>query len=54
MDYICKCCGYVYSFNLGCPDNDIEPLTPFEQIEEEDWLCPLCGSPKEDFEPWEG
>jgi flavin reductase (DIM6/NTAB) family NADH-FMN oxidoreductase RutF/rubredoxin len=36
--WVCRICGYVY-------DGDI----PFEQLPD-DWVCPLCGAPKSDFE----
>ncbi len=48
--YVCLVCGYVYDPEEGDPDNGIEPGTSFEDIKE-DWLCPLCGVGKSDFEP---
>ncbi len=50
--YRCIICGYVYDPAEGDPDNDIAPGTPFEDLPE-DWVCPVCGAPKEDFEPIE-
>ena len=47
--YVCTICGYVYDEELGDPDNRVEPGTKFEDIPE-DWVCPLCGVPKSDFE----
>jgi rubredoxin len=47
--YICTVCGYVYNPEEGDPDSGIEPGTAFEDIPE-DWVCPLCGAGKEDFE----
>jgi len=47
--YICNVCGYVYDPEVGDPDAGIEPGTPFEDIPE-DWVCPLCGVSKENFE----
>ncbi len=47
--YICTVCDYVYDPELGDPDSGIEPGTAFEDIPE-DWVCPLCGVGKEDFE----
>lgn len=47
--YVCTICGYVYEEELGDPDNGVAPGTKFEDIPE-DWVCPLCGVPKSDFE----
>jgi len=47
--YVCTICGYVYEEELGDPDNGVEPGTKFEDVPE-DWVCPLCGVPKSDFE----
>ena len=47
--YICSVCGYEYDPAKGDPDNGIAPGTAFEDIPE-DWVCPLCGVGKEDFE----
>lgn len=47
--YICTVCDYVYDPELGDPDSGIEPGTAFEDIPE-DWVCPLCGVGKDDFE----
>jgi rubredoxin len=44
----CPVCGYVYDATLGIPDNGIDPGTSLEQLPD-DWVCPLCGVPKEDF-----
>ena len=50
--YVCTVCGYVYDPAEGDPDSGIEPGTAFEDIPE-DWVCPLCGVGKDDFEPYE-
>jgi len=47
--YVCTACGYVYNPEEGDPDSGIAPGTPFEDIPDE-WVCPLCGATKEDFE----
>ncbi|KRQ87493.1 Rubredoxin [Caloramator mitchellensis] len=47
--YLCAACGYVYDPATGDPDNGIAPGTKFEDIPE-DWVCPLCGLPKTEFE----
>lgn len=45
----CIVCGYVYDPEQGDPDNGVDPGTPFEQGPE-DWVCPDCGAPKDQFE----
>jgi rubredoxin len=50
--YVCIPCGYIYDPEVGDPDNGIAPGTPFEDLPD-DWLCPVCGAPKEEFEPAE-
>lgn len=47
--YVCTVCGYIYDPELGDPDSDIAPGTPFEELPEE-WECPVCGASKSDFE----
>ncbi len=44
----CTVCGYVYDEEKGDQDNDIEPGTKFEELPD-DWVCPLCGAPKDQF-----
>ncbi|BAZ47579.1 rubredoxin-type Fe(Cys)4 protein [Nostoc sp. NIES-4103] len=48
--YVCGVCGYEYDPEVGDPDGGIEPGTPFEEIPE-DWVCPVCGASKDQFEP---
>lgn len=48
--YICTVCGYVYDPEAGDPETGIAPGTPFEQVDDEEWVCPVCGAPKADFE----
>ena len=52
MRYVCVVCGYVYDPVEGDPDSGIEPGTKFEDIPK-DWVCPLCGVEKDQFEPEE-
>jgi rubredoxin len=47
--YICTVCGFVYDEAKGLPDDGIVPGTPWEQLPE-DWVCPLCGAAKSEFE----
>ena len=49
MVYICELCGYEYNPEEGDLENGIEPGTDFEELSD-DWVCPLCGAGKEDFE----
>lgn len=51
MNYICELCGYVYRSENGDPENGVAPRTDFEDVPE-DWVCPLCGASKEDFEAY--
>ena len=50
--YICTVCDWVYDPAKGDPDGGIAPGTPFEEIPY-DWVCPLCGVGKDDFEALE-
>jgi len=47
--YVCKACGYVYDPAEGDPDSGIAPGTPFSELPE-DWVCPICGVEKSEFE----
>ena len=47
--YTCSMCGYVYDPSVGDPDNGIDPGTSFDEIPD-DWVCPLCGASKDEFE----
>lgn len=47
--YICTVCDWVYDPEIGDPEHGIAPDTKFEDIPD-DWVCPLCGVGKEDFE----
>ena len=47
--YICTVCDWVYDPEIGDPEHGIAPGTKFEDIPD-DWVCPLCGGGKEDFE----
>lgn len=46
--YECLLCSYVYDPALGDPDSGVEPGTPFEDLPE-DWVCPDCGAPQDQF-----
>jgi rubredoxin len=47
--YICTVCGYIYDPAYGDPESGIAAGTPFEQIPD-DWVCPVCGAGKDQFE----
>jgi rubredoxin len=47
--YVCNMCGYIYDPAEGDPDSDIPPGTSFEDLPE-DWVCPVCGAEKDEFE----
>lgn len=48
----CTICGYIYDPVEGDTDGGIAPGTPFEALPD-DWVCPVCGVAKADFEPAE-
>ncbi|HHW41376.1 MAG TPA: High molecular weight rubredoxin [Syntrophomonadaceae bacterium] len=47
--YECTVCGYVYDPAEGDPENGVAPGTAFEDLPE-DWVCPVCGAGKDEFE----
>ena len=47
--YRCTVCGYIYDPTEGDPDGGIKPGTAFEDIPD-DWVCPVCGAAKNEFE----
>lgn len=47
--YRCTICGYIYDPQKGDPENGIKPGTKFEDLPE-DWVCPVCGVGKDQFE----
>lgn len=47
--YRCAVCGYIYDSEQGDPEGNIAPGTPFEELPE-DWVCPVCGANKDQFE----
>jgi len=50
--YMCSVCGYIYNPDNGDPTQGIKPGTVFEDLPD-DWTCPVCGSSKDKFEPYE-
>lgn len=47
--YVCSVCGYVYDEAAGDPDQGLAPGTVWEDVPE-DFVCPLCGVGKDQFE----
>ena len=47
--YVCSVCGYIYDEAAGDPDNGIAPGTAWGDVPE-DFVCPLCGVGKDQFE----
>ena len=46
--WLCEPCGFIYSEELGLPDDGIPPGTAWEDVPD-DWYCPDCGVGKDDF-----
>ena len=46
--YVCNVCGYIYDPAEGDPDSGIATGTAFEDLPE-NWVCPVCGAPKDEF-----
>lgn len=47
--WACVVCGYIYDEAEGDPDNGIDPGVPFDELGD-DFVCPLCGVGKDEFE----
>ncbi len=47
--YACTLCGYEYIEEDGDKESGVEAGTEFEDIPN-DWVCPVCGATKEEFE----
>ena len=47
--YKCLNCGHIYDEAEGWPEDGIAPGTRWVDVPE-DWLCPQCGSEKQDFD----
>jgi rubredoxin len=45
----CIPCGYIYDPAKGDPEHGIPAGTPFDKLPD-DWVCPLCGAGKDQFE----
>ena len=47
--YKCNMCGWIYDESKELLMKGLSPGTRWEDIPS-DWVCPLCGSGKEDFD----
>lgn len=47
--YKCNICGYVYAPEKGDPNGGIPSGTAFEDLPA-DWVCPICGASKDEFQ----
>ncbi len=47
--YLCSVCGYVYDEAAGIPESGIAPGTAWNALPD-DWICPICGASKSEFE----
>ena len=45
----CRTCGFIYDEAEGAPEEGLPPGTRWAEIPA-DWVCPLCGTPKADFD----
>ena len=48
--YECSICGYIYDPAAGDEMGDVSPGTAFADLPS-DWVCPVCGAAKTNFEP---
>ena len=46
--FVCGPCGYVYDPAEGDDSAGIKSGTAFKDLPD-DWVCPLCGASKDDF-----
>lgn len=44
----CSVCGEIYDEAEGCAESGIAPGTRFEDLPP-DWICPACGSAKDQY-----
>ncbi|WP_293680187.1 rubredoxin [uncultured Phenylobacterium sp.] len=45
----CRTCGYIYAEADGDPGEGLPPGTRWSDLPA-DWVCPLCGTRKADFD----
>jgi rubredoxin len=49
---MCGDCDYIYDPAVGDPAHGVAPGTAFEDLPD-DWECPECNAPKDEFFPLE-
>lgn len=47
--WLCTVCNYIYDEKEGAPENGIPAGTPFSELPD-DWVCPMCGASKSEFQ----
>jgi len=47
--YECVVCGWVYDEEKGDPDSGVAAGTKWDDLPD-DWVCPMCGAGKDEFE----
>lgn len=47
--YVCSVCGFIYDEAKGSPEAGLVAGTKWEDLPD-DWICPLCGAGKSEFE----
>jgi rubredoxin len=47
--WVCRTCGYVYDEKAGDPEERLAPGTRWADVPD-DWVCPMCGTAKSDFD----
>jgi rubredoxin len=47
--YRCVICNYIYDPAIGDPDHGIPKGMPFDRLPD-NWVCPVCGADKSQFE----
>lgn len=45
----CSVCGWIYNSSMGDSSKGVKAGTEWKNISS-NWLCPICGAPKEKFE----
>ena len=46
---MCVICGHIYDEAEGAPDEGLNPGTRWADVPDS-FVCPLCGTPKSDFD----
>ena len=49
LTWQCRTCGYIYDETEGAPAEGLAPGTRWAEVPA-DWVCPLCGTAKTDFD----